>query len=182
MRLRLNSISTDTIRPVIELIPAREVTDSKHAKIIKGMKKIAGEDYLSPFVIAEEFLQLVEANHADGTKSFIICEGLGKFSKRSFCRFSDKNNISSVSRAWWNESGLPLDVQAEIISEQYGREITTEDLVEHVMEFAPGKCKEPFQQEINLIKNDFKKYYDFDLTIGYARFLVFTDRPVDSPF
>lgn len=173
---------------ILEVIPPNEVSDSKHAKLIRGIYQIFLDRYVyeppyaqeisylefekvDPFSLAGRYLDILSANRGEGTKSYLLCEALSKFPRIDYARFGDPNCIDGVSRAWFNEFGIGIDVQADIISENYGIDIQIQDIIDHVTEFKPGQYKKPLQQELQGILNHFRELFDFNLTTGYARFL-----------
>lgn len=173
MKTRLNSIDVSSAGIVIEVVPPNQVTDSRHAKLIAGIwRGFANENEESPFVLAEQFLDILAANDGEGTLSFLLSESLTKFPLKSFYRWGDPNKAKEVSRAWITEKGVDLDVQADIVSELYHRAVSTEDIIEHVLEFRPGQYKKPLQVELEKVISTFRQCYGFRLTAAYARFLM----------
>ncbi len=168
----------------LQVLPPNEVTDSKHAKLIRGLKYVLEnsrfqselDNYLEndPFTLSREYLDILSASDGAGTLSYIIAESLTRFPKKDFERFGDRNCLGSVSRAWFNDRGTHLDVQADIISLAHSRDITTNDLTEHVMTFKPGEYSKPLAFELSRILTAFRNNFDFNLTPAYARFLLDT--------
>tara|TARA_R110002012_G_scaffold304591_1_gene508160 strand:- start:987 stop:8486 length:7500 start_codon:yes stop_codon:yes gene_type:complete len=57
----------------------------------------------------------------------------------SFINISDKNNITNaVGRSYFNKNGRGLDVLAQELSEQMGREITEKDIVDIMLQYPNG--------------------------------------------
>lgn len=174
-----------------------EVTDSKHAKLIRGINQLLWNRNVwisateqgggisqeqDPFIMASQYLCILQANVGEGTKSYLICEALSKFPKSCFERWGDPNCIKDVSRAWFAEHGVQIDVQAEVITSTYGVEISIQDIIDHVMTYKPGEYKKPLQDELERLLGDFRELFDFNLTPGYARFLANLKLKSDLPF
>lgn len=176
MRILLKNIRPEPDRIVLELTAPRQVTDSKHAKVLAGLKNNLDTWMLppgtDPFQLAATFLEILSASDGIGTASYIIAESLTKFPKGDFLRFGDKNHLKDVSRAWFKDTGVPLDVQLEIINEVFIKEYTINDLIEHVSEFPPGRYKKPLANELSFIIGNFSHAYGFTLTYAYAKALL----------
>lgn len=203
MKVKLQRIQTSPKGIVIQVLPPNEVSDSKNAKIVKGLRDMLEEfNYIenaafaqnyrdftglilerNPFNMAQEFLNILSANSGEGTRSYLLCEALSKFPKADFIRWADANWLKDVSRAWFSDSGLGIDVQADVISEAYGQDIQIQDIIDHVVTYKPGEYKKPLQQDLERITSRFRDLYGFNLTPGYARFLVKReDKDSDLPF
>lgn len=176
----------------IEVSVPNPITNSKHAKLLKGLKAAftRGSDFTgdalldaqdSPFFLAELYMRAIDANDGVGTKSYIISEELRKFPVKDFIRFGDKNCLKDVSRAWFSDSGISLDVQADIIQDLHCVYISTNDLIEHVMTYKPGQYMEPLAEEINSILATFQDRFGFKLNIPYAKFLIELGQEVQKP-
>lgn len=183
MKLKLSNIESDGQNVVIKLNAPVEVTDSRHARVLKGLFSLIHIDGFlescqtqveinSPFGMAYDYMNILSAADASSTISYMISEKLTKFPINDFHRFGDKNCVKDVSKAWFSSIGISLDVQADILTDFYKKEITTNDLIEHVMKYRPGQYAQPLENELNSVLSNFSAIYDVKLTPAYAKFLI----------
>lgn len=190
MKAQIKGIERTESGVFINVLPPNQVTDSKHAQLIKGLKTITGKykkipHDQNPFILAREFMDILTANDSEGTKSYILSENISKFPQGDFIRFGDRNWLKDVSRSWFSEAGTRLDVQVDIMNGVHGKEFTTSDIIDHVREHKPGEYIKPLQDEINSVTLEFSRLFDFKLTPAYARFLLgieFNPKNKNLPF
>lgn len=83
-------------------------------------------------------------------KEWCIGQSLRRFPRQSWYRFYSKRGYNKIIRANYfakHDRGIPLDVQAMDISEEfYGRDgyVTPEDIVDFVLEYV----KNPFTRKV----------------------------------
>lgn len=173
--MKLQGIESEGVNIVIRVSSPNQVTDSKHARVLKGMAKMIFDldrEIKSPFDLAYEYLNLLAGADETGTVSYMISESLGKFPITDFYRFGDRNCVKDVSRSWFNEKGISLDVQSEILMDIYHRYFDTDMLIDHVMSHKPGQYAQPLEAELNHVMSEFFSNYNVKLTPSYANFLV----------
>ncbi len=105
-------------------------------------------------------------------KNDFIQANLSKFPKASFERWSDINLISQVSPSWFDSKGIPLDVQAEALSEAFYVEISIQDLVDHVLNFKKGKYVNPQHILIGRYLAKLEEMCGFSISEKYALHLT----------
>jgi hypothetical protein len=67
---------------------------------------------------------------------WLIAQSLRRFPKGSWYRWYDKHGFSPIVRAnYFKPTGIPLDVQAEDMSEEYGMSIEIQDIVDFVLKY-----------------------------------------------
>lgn len=177
MRAQVKGIENNEQGVFINVLPPNQVTDSKHAQLIQGLKSITTRykkipHHQNPFILAGEFMDILAANASEGTASYILSENISKFPQRDFIRFGDKNWLRDVSRSWFSDNGVNLDVQIDIINGVHGKEFTESDVIDHVRQYKPGDYFRPLQGEITSLTNEFSRLFGFKLTVAYAKFLL----------
>lgn len=76
MKAQIKGIERTESGVFINVLPPNQVTDSKHAQLIKGLKTITGKykkipHDQNPFILAREFMDILTANDSEGTRSYI---------------------------------------------------------------------------------------------------------------
>jgi len=100
------------------------------------------ENTKNPYQLAEIFANEEPQPSRLSSKERMIAEfGIGKITTDSYSRFGDKNNLSQTkARAYLNNTtGRSLDVVAQEMSEEYGTEITPQDIVDFMDRFPTGE-------------------------------------------
>lgn len=147
----------------------------KLADVTEGMSESdfinsVSETSENPEEIALAYLNAPET--ALENKAQIIKENLRRFPFAGLQRFGDKNNVAGSAQIKANyikNSGTPLDVQAQEMSEATGVEITPEDILEFVNQYPSGQQTANVQNEIKTKLTDrFRKVTGVDLDSNYA--------------
>ncbi|HLO43925.1 MAG TPA: hypothetical protein VK175_06295 [Leadbetterella sp.] len=107
----------------------------------------------NPAEMAAAYLEVARQWKDYEDKNDFIEANLSKFPKASFERWSDKNLIGQVSGSWFDSKGIPLDVQAEAMTEAFYVEISIQDIVEHITTYKRGKY-------VNTQKTLVRMYWD----------------------
>lgn len=112
---------------------ARKIYESKLINLIisQPAEIIA---LIQDYIVAEN-----ESRETETLDSF-IAEWLHKTDEDSFCRFGDRNHLTKeIRRNYIKKDGIPLDIQAQEMSEVSGREITAEDLYQFIISNPKGQ-------------------------------------------
>lgn len=128
------------------------------------------ENSNNPYELAKLYLKAKRENYEDLTVEGIIAVNIGKFPLQSFRRFGDINCLTDEIREnYLSDTGLPIDVQAQQMTEMYCREITPQDIVEFVFLYPKRNYKESFLQKI---EDAFHACTSFNIRSYYAEYLV----------
>lgn len=106
------------------------------------------------------------------SKETHINESVFLIRKADFERWGDKNLIKDVSKAWFSDDTLALDVKVEQLSEDTGMNITEDDVIEFIKANKPGCYKSPFEVLLDAIEIRFKEVAGFKLQDYYAEHLI----------
>lgn len=142
------------------------------------------ENSNNPLEVVEVFLrQEPVANRplsafAGGSKTDIIANAVDfpKIKRSGFKRFGDKNLINaSMAKSYFSNEGIPIDVVAQSISDETGVEITTDDLVEFMVNFPNGQetaLRMGDNQAAKAARDRFKELTGLNLTDDLAEKIV----------
>lgn len=125
----------------------------------------------NPLELAAAYLEIKKQFGEYQDKYDFIQANLSVFPKASFERWSDKNRISEVSPSWFNKNGIPLDVQAENLTEVYMTEISINDLVDFVLSYKKNKYVNPKVELIKAYWNKLEQICGFTMTDKYVEHL-----------
>jgi hypothetical protein len=129
-------------------------------------------DLENPIWIIIAYIEQKELDFEDTTLQGMIAAEILPTHERSFLRFSDRNKLTKrIQQNYLRPDGTPLDVQAEIISETYQKEVDIEDLVEFILSHpdGPETYQNPQQQLIEQLEAHFKGITGFNLTEGFLQ-------------
>jgi hypothetical protein len=137
----------------------------------------------NPAEMAACYLELRDCFREYSDKNDFIQANLSGFPRASFLRWSDKNLMPQVSRAWFDDKGLALDVQAEILTGAYFSEISIQDIVDFVLEYKKGKYINEKQVLIARYRDRVAELCGFKVTEQYIEHLaeVVTKTPELKP-
>jgi hypothetical protein len=178
--LSLKGFSTSDWGIHLNITVPNPVTDSSHARMLRTLLKYVPYEE-DPREIAGRYLALLDAAKPEGLLSYILSVTLTRFPKASFIRFGDKNRVKEVNGRWFNDKGIAIDVQAEVIAEVNSLVVLPQDIVEHVMKHRPGQFTNPYKEEIAGLVNLFYGVYGVRLTPAYAKWLC-SIQPETLPF
>lgn len=97
----------------------------------------------------------------------------------SFCRNGDRNYLTApIKRNWIKSDGIPLDVHAMYISEQYNRKITEQDCIDFMIDYPYGS--ETFEQAmcVQRLRDEIKSFVRFVATHKFIEKLYDKLNPV----
>lgn len=118
-----------------------------------GLNKL--KKHYSAEQITELILTYLACNGMENEEfstSKIISESLTKFPQANFERFGDRNYITKeIKRTYFDNSGCPIDVQADSISNTYGVEITVQDIVDFVCQYPKREFLTKADEERNTL-------------------------------
>ena len=126
----------------------------------------------NPYELAKMWIETKHEAESYQSKETVISEKLGGLKMECFERWGDKNRLSDVSKKWFDENAIPLDVQVESWSENTGYQITCEDVIEFIQEHKPGKYVNPMEVVLKEIESQFKEVCGFRIQKYYAEHLV----------
>jgi hypothetical protein len=151
------NLETFANKPFIEI--TQEVGQEEYNRLV-------AEKSDSPLEVALAWNTMQEAGM--DYKTQVISENIQQIPKESFYRFGDRNNTEGAQQIRTNylsKEGTPLDVQAKNISEQFGIEVSPEDLAQFVTNF-PGGAKTAKAQDpaISKLEERFKTLTGLPIT------------------
>lgn len=130
------------------------------------------EDTQSPYELAKMWLDISQDAAAFESKETLINQFVWLIKKDDFERFGDKNHINSISKRWFSNDTLAIDVKAQELSEMAGFEITVDDIIEFIKSNKPGEYQNPMEKLKVKIEDRFKELFGFGLKDYYAHHLV----------
>jgi hypothetical protein len=125
----------------------------------------------NPAELASSFLMAISNADIDDSIDGHIDAHLIPTTKESFQRWSDKNLLNQVSGTWFLKKGTPLDVQAQEMSENFGREITEQDIVDYLTTYKKGKYKSYNQLRMERYEERMEQLIGFKVSEKYAQHL-----------
>lgn len=147
---------------------ARKAVLKRKDNTIKAMhyrRKRKLVDLLNDYAAAKGALREVD-------KQTIIAMEIATTTLASFCRHGDRNNLEpSMILHYIRKVGTPLDVQSKDITEQYGIEITEDDLYEFMLEHPCGRTGFYKFQELAIVKEAIKEITGFNVTADFISYL-----------
>jgi hypothetical protein len=130
---------------------ARKVYDSKLINLIIS-QPAENLSLIQDYIIAE-----TEARETETIDSF-IAEWLHKTDEESFCRFGDRNHLTKdIRRNYIKKDGIPLDIQAQEMTEISLREISPEDLYQFIISNPKGQ--KSYRNEAGLRADEIKALF-----------------------
>lgn len=126
----------------------------------------------NPADLAACYLELLNDTKADYSKAGFLNDNLSPFPRTSFIQFGDKNWISDVSSAWFQNDGVSLDVQAQELSGMFGKEISIDDIICFVRDFRKGKYKSAYQIYLERYEERWLELVGFKISKKYAEHLT----------
>lgn len=130
------------------------------------------ENSRNPYELAKFWKQAKSDAENWVCKESVINELLPSFPKKDFERWGDKNWIKDVSKAWFFETGINLDVKVEEINASSSIEISIDDCIEFVKKYKPNAYKNPKVIEKENIEKRFKEVAGFNIKDYYAEHLI----------
>jgi 2-hydroxy-3-keto-5-methylthiopentenyl-1-phosphate phosphatase len=115
--------------------------------------------------IPDEWKELAEEIRAkqfsiddDFSKTGIIAREINTTTWASFCRFGDRKNATKALILFWiRNDGIPLDVQAASMSEQFFTDVSPEELADFITQYDHGKTLYEDFKELGDLKKLFRK-------------------------
>lgn len=101
--------------------------------------KLVAEKSDSPLEVALAWNNLQETEMDGKTK--VISEGLKRIPKEGFYRQGDRKTVQGAEQIrtnYFGKDGIPLDTQAQTLSEESGMEITEQDIIDFINEHPGG--------------------------------------------
>ncbi|CAN1552716.1 hypothetical protein MCERE19_02235 [Spirosomataceae bacterium] len=126
----------------------------------------------NPAEMAASYLEVAAEWKDYEDKNDFIEANLSKFPKASFERWSDKNLIGQVSGSWFDSKGIPLDVQAEALTEAFYIEISIQDIVDHITTCKRGKYVNTQKSLLKMYWNKTEELCGFKITMKYVEHLA----------
>lgn len=126
----------------------------------------------NPAEMAAAYLEVAAQWKDYEDKNDFIEANLSKFPKASFERWSDKNLMGQVSGSWFDAKGIPLDVQAEALTEAFYVEISIQDIVEHITTHKRGKYVNTQKSLLKTYWNKTEELCGFKITLKYVEHLA----------
>jgi hypothetical protein len=109
---------------------------------------------------------------ADNSKDGIIAYALSGFPSENLTRYGDRKAIQGqqqIYAKYTEDGGVPIDTQAQEMSEDSGIEITPQDIIDFVMSNPNGKeSYSPGAKELGALKDRFRELTGLELTAEYA--------------
>ena len=105
-------------------------------------------------------------------KESAIAAMLMCFPRSDFERFGDRNRLIDVSKRWFDEQGINIDVQAMVITENVGFEIEIQDIIDFVMTWRPSRYINPAQLLVRRIEARWFELVGFRIKDYYVEHLT----------
>lgn len=142
----------------------------------------------NPYDLAKMWVDIeADAMNYEG-KEAAIHQYIHFIKKTDFERFGDKNHLSDVSKKWFDDRAVEIDVKVEEVSALTGFDISIDDVIEFVKQWKPGAYQNPFQLLRKRIEERFKEITGFGLKDYYAEHLIASceyscqNKKIDVPF
>ena len=126
-----------------------------------------------PLSIANAFITAKNSLYEDNTPFGIIAFNLSKTTIESFNRWGDRNHINKdIKRNYISQEGIPIDSQAEEMTNQFNILICESDIVDFIT--CHPKGREEYKKFVicNELSDKFKELVGFTLTLTFARELL----------
>lgn len=108
----------------------------------------------------------------DYDRDTIIAQEIRRTTLKSYCLHGDRNWLSpTVILHYIRKDGVPLDVQAQTITEQYGIPVTEQDLIDFINSHQSGTGSFYKFQEVETIKEEIKSITGFNSTPDFIKYL-----------
>lgn len=124
----------------------------------------------NPYELAKMWKDLEADARNYVSKETVISEKFYGFKKADLERWGDKN--WNISKKWFFEDAIALDVKVEALSEECGMEINIDDVLEFVKSYRPGEYKNPRLQLKEKVEEKFKEVTGFQIKDYYAEHLI----------
>lgn len=126
----------------------------------------------NPYELAKMWVDTKKEAESYVSRESILDEHLAAFPKEDFERWGDVNHLRDVSKKWFAEGAIHLDVRIEIINETAALEVSIEDVIEFVKKYKPNTYKNPITLIKEEIEIQFKEVVGFSLKSYYAEHLI----------
>ena len=105
-------------------------------------------------------------------KETTIATEIKRTTLKSYCRHGDKNHLSpAVILHYIRKRGIPLDVQAMDLTEQYGVPFTEQDFIDFMFEHPNGPSNFYKFQELKTVQEAIKEITGFNASIKFIQYL-----------
>jgi hypothetical protein len=106
------------------------------------------------------------------SKTCVIDEFLGQFTKGSFERFGDVNWSKDVHRGWFSEKGLALDVALMEMNSSSGFVIEMDDLIDFVKTYRRNEYVSSARKKQQFLEDKWKGLFGFNIRDYYVEHLI----------
>lgn len=130
------------------------------------------EATINPYELAKMWIHVRSEAENFFSKETVINQHFDCIRKTCFERWGDKNWLTDVSKKWFDDDAIELDVKIDSISQESGLEIEVDDVIEFVRQFKPGEYQNPMQLLQSRIEEKFKENCGFNIKSYYADHLV----------
>lgn len=149
-------------------VNARKAVNKRIENRLKRLRSAKREKLKA--LLIEYSVALKSLNDYD--RDTIIAQEIKRTTLKSYCLHGDRNWLSpTVILHYIRTNGVPLDVQAESITEQYGIPITEQDLIDFINSHQSGTGSFYKFQEVESIKGEIKAITGFNATPEFIKYL-----------
>ena len=124
----------------------------------------------NPYELAKMWKDLEADARNYVSKETVISERFYGLKKADLERWGDKN--WNISKKWFFEDAIAIDVKVEALSEECGMEISIDDVLEFVKSYKPGEYKNPRLVLKERVEEKFKEVVGFQIKDYYAEHLI----------
>jgi hypothetical protein len=128
------------------------------------------ENTSNPYELAKMWVDLKNDVENYISKESVISEKFYGLKKADLERFGDKN--WNISKKWFFEDAIGIDVKVEVLAEESGLEIGIDDVLDFVKSYKPGEYKNPMKVLREKVEDKFKEVAGFQIKDYYAEHLI----------
>lgn len=109
----------------------------------------------------------------DLTTEGILAREINKTPLTSFERYGDKNKLTkSIRVRYLSDDGMPLDVQAFWLTENYNKEVTPSEIADFMMQYENGVQDYETFANIEACKQEWKQYTGFNYDSLFIKYYM----------
>jgi hypothetical protein len=123
--------------------------------------------------LAEHYVMADSQTEEKDYKTQILDDHNIKVTEADFAHYGDPKNVSPlIGKRFFKNSATELDSQAADLSDQYGIEITPQDIVDHIMDFETKGASKKFKDKSKLQQRFAEITGGDNLTLDVARKII----------
>jgi hypothetical protein len=126
--------------------------------------------------VSMNYLEALSAEKIDLSIEGIIASNLSPFPKANFEKWGDKNFLKDVSSGYFDNAGLPLDIQANEMIEMYSLLLDEQEVIQEIINFVStyrkGTYITQYKQKLQSAIDDFYTLTGFEPKDYYCQHLI----------